>query len=454
MSRARWSIAVTILLVVAAGCTTKPDEPTPTPSEEGPLAIVTSLSQPPLDLDLDTARTLAAGELDSWEPLTGDDAPLRAAPEDPEAAIDAVLADDSVLALVPVDRLRPTVAVARVDGADPLQDPDDYPLTSPRETPVPQMRSVVVGGDVMLGRRVGEQLASGDLAAVWAEVGPVLAEADASFVNLESTLSTDGPPQQGGDSFGADPGVLDGLSDAGIDVVGLANNHLGDYGEQPLLTTLRLLREADFATVGAGENLDAAREPAIIDADGLSIGFYATDSIGETPAATQDSPGTNRIDAPPRTGPLDEAALDRARQDIAALDERADLVIAVPHWGTQYTNVPEESQRIIAQAFTEAGADVVVGGHPHWVQGWEQIEETTVVHSLGNLIFDMQFMRETQEGILVEIVATADRVLDVRPIPYAMDQSFVPRLVEDERASGILELASQASSPPFDTWLR
>lgn len=456
MTRLALLVAVVALL---AGCTTEPD-PAPSPEpppHELPLAVATSLSRPVVDLDAAVARRLAAGEIDSWSPLSGQEEPLRLvrADDDADEALDAVLADDAVVALVPADRVRPTVRVATVDGLDPLDD-EDYPLTTPSERPFSSPARVVVGGDVMLGRRVGADLARrGDLAAVWSGVGGVLTGADAAFVNLESTLSTAGPPQQGNDSFGADPGVLAGMRAAGVDVVGLANNHVGDYGTEPMLTTFRLLREAGFAVVGVGEDLARAREPAIVDAGGLRVGFYATDSIGETPAAGPSSPGTHRTDAPPRTGPaIDQDALRRATDDIATLAARVDLLVVVPHWGTQYTNVPEPSQREMARAFTDAGADVVAGGHPHWVQGWEQHEDATVVHSLGNLVFDMDFMRETQEGILIEIVATPERVLDVRPLPYVIDESFTPRLVEDERAASILELARQASSPPFDAGLR
>ncbi len=178
------------------------------------------------------------------------------------------------------------------------------------------------------------------------------------------------------------------------------------------------------------------------------MGFVATDSIGETPAAGRNSPGTNRINAPPRTGPLDRKALGRVAESVRRLD--ADVVIALTHWGTQYTNEPERSQRRIARALVDAGADVVVGGHPHWVQGWETIGSATVVHSLGNLVFDMDFMRETREGIFVEIVSRGDNVVAVRPVPYVIDDRFTPRTVAGSRASDIFDRIRETSEPPFD----
>ena len=94
------------------------------------------------------------------------------------------------------------------------------------------------------------------------------------------------------------------------------------------------------------------------------------------------------------------------------------MVVVIPHWGTQYTHVPEASQRRAARAFADAGADLVIGGHPHWVQGWETSGDTVVVHSLGNFVFDMDFQTKTMEGIFVEIVLWGDQVKAVEPVPY------------------------------------
>ena len=180
------------------------------------------------------------------------------------------------------------------------------------------------------------------------------------------------------------------------------------------------------AYVGAGRNLAEARRPVVLTRDGVRIGFLATDSIGETPAATSRRAGTNRLNMPPRTGPLNRAALDRIAADIRRLKRTVDVVVVIPHWGTQYTHRPEASQRTAARAFAEAGADLVIGGHPHWVQGWERIGSTTVVHSLGNFIFDMDFQTKTREGVFVEIVLWGGQVRAVEPVPYVIDDRLHP----------------------------
>lgn len=111
--------------------------------------------------------------------------------------------------------------------------------------------------------------------------------------------------------------------------------------------------------------------------------------------------------------------------------------------------MPEASQREAAAAFAAAGADLVVGGHPHWVQGWETIGSTLVVHSLGNFVFDMDFMRETQEGVFLEVVTWDGAVKAVEPVTYVIGDDFAPRLASAERAAPILALMRETSAPPF-----
>jgi poly-gamma-glutamate synthesis protein (capsule biosynthesis protein) len=300
----------------------------------------------------------------------------------------------------------------------------------------------------MLGRRVGDRHRA-DPGAPLKPLAKRLAAAEITVGNFESTLSRSGSPTQGGDSFAASPRVTSGLRAAGFDLLSLANNHAGDYGDRALRQTLARFAKAKIDTVGAGQDLAAARRPVIMERDGVRVGFLAVDSIGETPAATRTRAGTNRLNMPPRTGPLDRAALRRITSDIRALDERVDVVIVLTHWGTQYTHRPESSQRLAARAFADAGADLVIGGHPHWVQGWEMAGSAVVVHSLGNFVFDMDFQTKTREGIFLEIVLWGDKVKAVEPVPYLIDSSFTPRLIRGNRARRILTDVWRTSRGPF-----
>jgi poly-gamma-glutamate synthesis protein (capsule biosynthesis protein) len=365
-----------------------------------------------------------------------------------EDLLDDVRDDDGVLAIVPATAVDATVRVLTVGGRHPLRDPARYPLETPAAERPGEVTTMSIVGDLMLGRRVA-QASGDDPIRTLRPTAKRLASAEITVGNLESTLSDDGSPTQGGDSFHADPDVIDGLELAGFDLVSLGNNHVGDYGQRALRQTLAELRDADLPYVGAGRDLDEARKPVVITRNGVRIGFLGTESIGETPAATADRGGTNRLNMPPRTGPLNERQLDRITGDIEELAEQVDVVVVIPHWGTQYTHVPEASQRRVARAFADAGADLVIGGHPHWVQGWETRGGAVIVHSLGNFVFDMDFQTKTMEGIFVEIALWDGQVKAVEPVPYVLDSRFVPRVVTGERAREILDDVWSTSRGPF-----
>jgi poly-gamma-glutamate capsule biosynthesis protein CapA/YwtB (metallophosphatase superfamily) len=365
-----------------------------------------------------------------------------------EQVLDAVRGSDGALGIVPADKVDATVRVLTVGGAHPLRAPDAYPLAVRSTEPVPEVTTLTAVGDIMLGRRVAQRHRD-DPNEPLQPLSKRLASAEITVGNVESTLSRDGSPTQGGDSFAASPRILSGLKRSGFDVIQLANNHLGDYGDKALRDTLDRYADADLPTVGAGKTLAQARKPVIIERDDVTVGFIATESIGETPAATRTRAGTNRLNMPPRTGPLDQRALNRITADIAALAKQVDAVVVLSHWGTQYTHRPEASQRTAAKAFADAGAGLVIGGHPHWVQGLQRFGSTAVVYSLGNYVFDMDFQTKTNEGVILEVVLWGGRVKAVEPVPYVIDRNFVPRMAKGARAQDILDDLWDSSRGPW-----
>ncbi len=455
--------------ILLAACTAPNDDRTapttsPEPRFETPIALVVHHGRDVDSISAEQARRVIRGEIGEWDEIGQGSGTIRlvtagvAGTREIErvasesTAVDVVARDRRALGIVPADAATPRVRSLQVDGLDPLRGDRGYPLiTSTDVEPGPALVTAITG-DIMMGRRVGAYLQrDGDPAAVLRPFSRRLAAADVTVGNLESTLSDDGEAQQGGDSFAADPSTLAGLELAGFDAVSLANNHFGDFQNRAMLDTLERLDGASIATFGGGRDRAQARKPAIVERRGVRIGFIGTDSIGETPAATPTSPGTNRINAPPRTGPLDRRALARVQADIRKLDERVDVVIVIPHWGDQYTPDPEPSQRVMARAFIEAGADLVAGGHPHWVQGWETFGGRTVVHSIGNFVFDMT-TKENQQGLVLEVVTRGNRVVAIDTVPYVIGpRNFTPRPARDQdRVDAIYDMVRGASEPPFD----
>jgi poly-gamma-glutamate capsule biosynthesis protein CapA/YwtB (metallophosphatase superfamily) len=425
--------------------------PIPAPEYLMPLALVVHVTRPTADVAVEEARRIVASGATRWSAIGQSGGRMRVLSTEERSAGDvlgAVRSSRAVLGIVPADAVDARVRVLTVGGRHPLRDPERYPLRIRSERAIPEVTSLSAVGDIMLGRRVGARHRS-DPGAPLKPFAKRLAAAEITVGNFESTLSTAGSPTQGGDSFAASPGVIPGLQAAGFDLLSLANNHVGDYGDRALRQTLDRFDATKIDTVGAGRDLAAARRPVVIRRDGVRVGFIGVDSIGETPSATRNRAGTNRLNMPPRTGPLDRSALRRITSDIRSLIKRADVVVVMTHWGTQYTHRPESSQRVAARAFADAGADLVIGGHPHWVQGFEMAGSAVVVHSLGNFIFDMDFQTKTREGILLGIVLWGDRVKAVEPVPYLIDNSFTPRPVEGARARGILSDLWRSSRGPF-----
>ena len=318
-----------------------------------------------------------------------------------------------MVAVTVADAVGPAVRVATVGGVDPLRDPAAYPLQVQGPEPRP-VTTLTIVGDVMLGRGVT------GLEAL-RPMSDRLASADLTVGNLESTLAELGPPQQDPvtDSFSAAPSVRADLRAAGFDAVSLANNHTGDFGDASLVRTVELLRAGGLGTFGAGRDLAQASEPVLLERNGLRFGFLGFNAIGETPEAAPGQPGALSVSMPPRTGPLDRGELDRVLDDVRRLKRRADVVVVMPHWGTQYSHRPERVQHQVARELAEAGADLVVGGHPHWVQGAEQVGDALVVHSLGNFVFDMDFATQTMEGLVLEATFWGNRLMaaELRALP-------------------------------------
>jgi hypothetical protein len=406
----------------------EPSGSTAGPGALGRLVLVTRATVPQLDVRRGTVAAVAAGEIRDWRGLGRRAAPLRVATGSPERALRRVEHDPGAVAVVPLSAVRPTVTVARVAGVDPVR-------------AHPGAVTMTVVGDLMLTRGVP------DPAAALAPMSARLRSADLTVGNLESTLSVAGAPTQGGDSFGADPAVLRPLARAGFDALSLANNHTGDYGTRALRQTVATLRRSPITPFGAGADLTAASRPAYVERGGTRYAFIGFNAIGETPRATRSAAGALSVRMPPRTGPLVRSDLDHVLDVVRRASRRADAVVVMPHWGTQYTHVAGPAQRRVARALVAAGADLVVGGHPHWVQGVESVRGVPVLHSLGNFVFDMDFAPETMEGVLLEATWWGAELRAVRLVPYRMDPvAFAPQPVPGDE---ILADVWSTSTGPF-----
>ena len=222
---------------------------------------------------------------------------------------------------------------------------------------------------------------------------------DLMWINNEFCYSDRGEPLDGKMyTFRSTPSNVKYLHDLGVDIAGLANNHTYDYGEEAFLDTLTTLEEAGIPYVGAGRNLDQAKGPVYLQADGFTIAYVAA-SCAEyeifTPEATDESPGILWC--------YDNT---RILESIREADANADFVVVLPHWGVEHSYEIENSQIEGAHAYIDAGADAVIGGHAHNLQGLEYYEGKPILYNLGNFWFDEYKVADT---VVAEIRITGTR---------------------------------------------
>lgn len=208
-----------------------------------------------------------------------------------------------------------------------------------------------------------------------------LASADISVVNNEFVYEDGETPLAGKTyTFGAATENVKLLKIFSADLVTLANNHVYDYGEEGLISTLDTLDDAEIPYVGAGRNLEEASAIKYFVVKGRKIAFVSATEIEKfakyTKEATENSPGVIKT--------IDTSLFCSV---IAEAKANADYVVACVHWGIEGKNDFEAEQRRMAEDYVKAGADVVIGGHPHRLQGVEFIEDTPVAYSLGNFWF-------------------------------------------------------------------
>lgn len=290
----------------------------------------------------------------------------------------------------------PNAAVRRTDSSVP-ESHVDYPVLDAKRVAqdknTPEVRqlasrierptvTLLITGDVMLGRQVGiEMVKRNDFLWPFHRTTDLLAGADLTLANLETPIVTGCPFSSEGMVFCADPRVAEGLAQAGIDGVSLANNHAYTYGEAGFDETLSYLRQAGVEPIPAGTLV-------VNTVDGLQIGIL---SFNDSDAL---------LDVNWATAVVKESS------------HQVDVLIGLIHWGVEYQAEPTDRQREVGHALIDAGMDVIIGAHPHRVQPVEEYGGKLIVYSLGNFVFDQMWWDETRLGgvVRLKMVKTVDGV--------------------------------------------
>ena len=247
--------------------------------------------------------------------------------------------------------------------------------------------------------------------AVYGDLLPSIQSADLSVVNLEAPLSDRGAPvHKSGSVFKGEQRHIAGLTAVPFDVVTLANNHMFDFGSEAFQDSLKVLEQNSIKYTGAGMSEEDATRPLVIDIKGIKIGIVNFSEGEDLTAAQNNSPGVMGWD------------LGAVTETIATLKQQVDFVLVVSHCGIEYIPFPPPYVVDAFKQAADAGADVVIGHHPHVPQGISFHRDTPICHSLGNFVFyqdtDLKFRKL---GYMVKIGINKEALASIELLPYKIN---------------------------------
>ena len=295
-------------------------------------------------------------------------------------------------------------------------------------------------GDMMLGGKARLLLKQEGYDYPFAATKYLLEQADIAIGNLETPLTDRGEPVVEKTYLFRNPPdkVAPALKQAGFDIVSLANNHSMDYGRQGMQDTLLALQQNQIRYHGAGENLAAARKPVIFDLDnGQRVAFLAySNTFPEEFWAGKDKPGT---------------AFGHERyvkEDVAQLVEQdIDVIVVSFHWGQERNTELRPYQPMLAHTAIDAGADLVIGHHPHILQAVESYKQGLILYSLGNYTFTT-FSNAVQHSVVANVQFEQGRFKRLELTPININNFQVqaqPQLLPIEQARQLYQHLSELS---------
>ncbi|NMC51894.1 CapA family protein [Candidatus Kuenenbacteria bacterium] len=290
---------------------------------------------------------------------------------------------------------------------------------------------IIVVGDIMLSRTVEQKMIGyKDFNYPFLKTANYLERADLAFGNLETAITPGRIIQAGEMAFRADPKVAGVLANNNFGIVSLANNHSPNFAQTGLEDTFKYLDEEGIKYIGAGKNKEMALAPQYTEIKGIKIAWLARTEQLMVPDNYE--AGASRAG----TAFWDKEEIKKAIKDAK---KQADLVFVSIHAGQEYTNKPTEKQKQFARAAIEAGAEIIIGHHPHVVQSAEKYQNKYIFYSLGNFIFDQMWSRETREGLMLGLMVEKDGIKKIEALPILIEDYSQPRVLAGEQGERIIK---------------
>lgn len=279
--------------------------------------------------------------------------------------------------------------------------------TKPQATPV----TLLFVGDIMLARAVETRMEALGTAYPFAKVEELLTAPDITIGNFEGIVSEPHVPTRSMEfRFSVRSEYLRAVENAGFDILSLANNHSADFGEDAVRLTKTLCDATDLRCAGTAQQ----PEVFIENINGRRIGFLFVHTTWNT------------------------QSVEVLRERMRSLAIESDVQVAYIHWGEEYALVHNATQEALAHALIDAGADAVIGHHPHVVQDVGVYNGKPIFYSLGNFVFDQYWNDDVQTGLGVEMTINDDSIT-YRAIPFFATEHAQPALMEGERVSQLFQ---------------
>jgi poly-gamma-glutamate capsule biosynthesis protein CapA/YwtB (metallophosphatase superfamily) len=247
----------------------------------------------------------------------------------------------------------------------------------------------------------------------------VLKSADITFINLETPLIKNCQLINEGMQFCGSSKHIEGLNFAGVDVANFGNNHSANYGKSGIDETKKLLEDNGILVTGLNG-------PVYNTVKGIKFAFL----------------GYTDIEKSPLVSVADE---NKIKAEVAEAKKNADVVIVQYHWGTEYITPPEDRQKFLGKLTIDAGADLVIGNHPHWIKPIEFYQGKLITYGHGNFIFDQEWSQKTKEGVVGKYTFDGRDLVDVEYIPVEIINYGQPYFLEGEAKQKILNEMYQES---------
>lgn len=298
------------------------------------------------------------------------------------------------------------------EGAPPGEERPE-PLRVAAIEKKPELFWIAAAGDLMLERGAGDILLMEGPAGLYGGVDPLFREADLRVLNLEGAVSRRGIRAEKTYNFRFPPATAGALGAAGINAVLLANNHVFDWGPEAFADTLMYLEEAGIGVLGAGRNEEEAAGPFVFSKGSTAVHVFG---IASFPREASGWDGLSAAAGPDRAGILHWRRGGGEKLQARFSGEALDVVFF--HGGQEWTSRPDLPAREFYTGLVRAGADLLIGSHPHFVQGFEWVLGKPVFWSLGNFVFPgMENTGGGDEGLFIRLGFWGKRLLYLEPYP-------------------------------------